>query len=233
MIVELQQLPVTPHVPRYRKSCEQASQRRQRATELIHRSRGDPSLLPYYISRQWTSKFNTFAEPGAIDNWDFLCRHGGVRPDLRVPAEASCVRLPEAGWEYLHGSLGGGPVANALFECAVCREEWAALVARQRRELAEFRRLQATPAPPAAALSAAWYRRWEAFARGRETEPPGTIDNTTIQLSRAGTLQVRPATGLTATRAAPGKVTCSTGIVYRADTIRLAEFTLKHCSRMH
>ncbi|XP_037071272.1 ubiquitin carboxyl-terminal hydrolase 20-like [Pollicipes pollicipes] len=125
----------------YRKSCEAASLRRQRATELIHRARADPSLLPYYVSRQWINKFNTFAEPGPIDNTDFLCRHGGVLPGLRVPVEAACVRLPEAGWEYLHGTLGGGPVANALFECGPCRAEWDALQARQRRELTEFRRL--------------------------------------------------------------------------------------------
>ncbi|XP_037071271.1 ubiquitin carboxyl-terminal hydrolase 33-like [Pollicipes pollicipes] len=165
----------------YRKSCEAASLRRQRATELIHRARADPSLLPYYVSRQWINKFNTFAEPGPIDNTDFLCRHGGVLPGLRVPVEAACVRLPEAGWEYLHGTLGGGPVANALFECGPCRAEWDALQARQRRELT-----------PAAALSAAWYRRWEAFARGRELEPPGRIDNAGIVSTRGGVTQVRP-----------------------------------------
>ncbi|XP_043229020.1 ubiquitin carboxyl-terminal hydrolase 20-like [Amphibalanus amphitrite] len=175
----------------YRKSCEASNQRRQRATELLRRARADPSLLPYYVSRQWISRFNTFAEPGAIDNTDFLCRHGGLLPELAVPAEAACARLPQAGWEYLHAALGGGPVANALFECAPCRAEWDALLARRARELTEFRRLQASGAPPAAALSAAWYRRWEAWARGRDVEPPGTIDNSNIAVTRAGVPQVR------------------------------------------
>lgn len=37
----------------------------------------EPSLLQFYISRQWLNKFKTFAEPGPISNNDFLCIHGG------------------------------------------------------------------------------------------------------------------------------------------------------------
>ena len=32
----------------------------------------------YYISRQWMHKFETFADPGPVDNHDFLCQHGGA-----------------------------------------------------------------------------------------------------------------------------------------------------------
>lgn len=38
----------------------------------------EPSLLQFYISRQWLNKFKTFAEPGPISNDDFLCSHGGA-----------------------------------------------------------------------------------------------------------------------------------------------------------
>lgn len=37
----------------------------------------EPSLLQFYVSRQWLNKFKTFAEPGPISNNDFLCMHGG------------------------------------------------------------------------------------------------------------------------------------------------------------
>lgn len=36
-----------------------------------------PSLMHFFISKQWINRFNTFAEPGPISNHDFLCRHGG------------------------------------------------------------------------------------------------------------------------------------------------------------
>lgn len=36
-----------------------------------------PSLMEFFISKQWINKFNTFAEPGPISNDDFLCKHGG------------------------------------------------------------------------------------------------------------------------------------------------------------
>lgn len=38
----------------------------------------EPSLLQFYVSRQWLNKFKTFAEPGPISNDDFLCSHGGT-----------------------------------------------------------------------------------------------------------------------------------------------------------
>ena len=37
----------------------------------------EPSLLQFYISREWLNKFNTFTEPGPISNHTFLCQHGG------------------------------------------------------------------------------------------------------------------------------------------------------------
>lgn len=62
-----------------RKSSEESVRERQKVVALA--SMKEPSLLQFYISREWLNKFNTFAEPGPISNHTFLCQHGG--PYLR------------------------------------------------------------------------------------------------------------------------------------------------------
>jgi len=42
--------------------------------------------MSFFVSRQWISKFNTFAEPGPISNYDFLCQHGGKLNRLLITA---------------------------------------------------------------------------------------------------------------------------------------------------
>lgn len=59
-----------------RKSNEDALKERRRVSALF--SMMEPSLLQFYVSRQWLNKFKTFAEPGPISNSDFLCSHGGA-----------------------------------------------------------------------------------------------------------------------------------------------------------
>lgn len=63
-----------------RKSNEEARRERQRVSSLL--TMMEPSLLQFYISRQWLNKFKTFAEPGPISNNDFLCMHGGETANL-------------------------------------------------------------------------------------------------------------------------------------------------------
>lgn len=60
--------------------------------------------FPYFVSRRWIHRFNTFAEPGPIDNSDFLCPHGGLDPvkSLHQIVEYFCTALPQSAWEYLH-----------------------------------------------------------------------------------------------------------------------------------
>lgn len=60
----------------HRKSNEDAVKERRRVSGLFNMM--EPSLLQFYISRQWLNKFKTFAEPGPISNDDFLCSHGGT-----------------------------------------------------------------------------------------------------------------------------------------------------------
>ncbi|XP_044288249.1 ubiquitin carboxyl-terminal hydrolase 33 isoform X5 [Varanus komodoensis] len=59
----------------YRKSNEEVKRERQRVSSF---NVMEPSLLQFYISRQWLNKYRTFAEPGPISNNDFLCVHGGM-----------------------------------------------------------------------------------------------------------------------------------------------------------
>lgn len=63
-------------VPSCRKSSEESVRERQKVVALANMK--EPSLLQFYISREWLNKFNTFAEPGPISNHTFLCQHGGV-----------------------------------------------------------------------------------------------------------------------------------------------------------
>jgi ubiquitin carboxyl-terminal hydrolase 20/33 len=78
------------------------SQLRQRTAELIQRARPEPSLMQFYVSKQWLSKFNTFAEPGPIDNSDFLCVHGAVHPQKVTQVRDLCAVLSQGVWEYLY-----------------------------------------------------------------------------------------------------------------------------------
>ena len=62
----------------------------------------EPSLLQFYISRQWLNKFKTFAEPGPISNNDFLCIHGGVPPRKAGYIEDLVLMLPQNIWDNLY-----------------------------------------------------------------------------------------------------------------------------------
>lgn len=70
-----QPLPRSPASPLPRKSSEEAVRERQQVVSLA--AMREPSLLRFYVSREWLNKFNTFAEPGPITNHTFLCSHGG------------------------------------------------------------------------------------------------------------------------------------------------------------
>jgi ubiquitin carboxyl-terminal hydrolase 20/33 len=86
----------------YRKCSAAAAKLRHRAVELMELSHHEPSLMQFYVSKQWVNKFNTFAEPGPIDNSDFLCIHGGVHPAREPYVNQLCTILSQAVWEYLY-----------------------------------------------------------------------------------------------------------------------------------
>lgn len=75
----------------HRKSNEDAVKERRRVSGLFNMM--EPSLLQFYISRQWLNKFKTFAEPGPISNDDFLCVHGGTFDNSMSSRNHSTVKL--------------------------------------------------------------------------------------------------------------------------------------------
>ncbi|CAB3367411.1 Hypothetical predicted protein [Cloeon dipterum] len=174
----------------YRKSSEKMSQLRQRTLELIQRSRPEPSLMQFYVSKQWLSKFNTFAEPGPIDNSDFLCVHGAVHPQKVSQVRDLCAVLSQSVWEYLYDKFSGGPPCNRLFECTICKQEQESLHCRLRQELESFLSLNSHDAT-SHAMSMSWFRQWQAFVQRRSPDPPGPIDNTPILTTKNGVLTVR------------------------------------------
>uniref|UniRef100_T1J2D1 Ubiquitin carboxyl-terminal hydrolase n=1 Tax=Strigamia maritima TaxID=126957 RepID=T1J2D1_STRMM len=180
----------------YRKASEEMNRKRQRAIELMEISKKEPSLMQFYVSKQWVTKFNSFAVPGPITNTDFLCQHGGVPPFKATYVEELCIVLSQAIWEYLHDSYGGGPACNHLYVCPTCQQEQELLERRQKQELDTFIKLnkdfQAEESPNVIyAISMNWFRQWENFARGKDNEPPGPIENNGIVQNKSGQILIK------------------------------------------
>ncbi|XP_074067024.1 ubiquitin carboxyl-terminal hydrolase 20 [Macrotis lagotis] len=179
----------------YRKSSEEAVRERQHVVSLA--TMKEPSLLQFYISREWLNKFNTFAEPGPITNHTFLCSHGGIPPNKYHYIDDLVVILPQNVWEYLYNRFGGGPAVNHLYVCSVCQVEIEALAKRRRIEIDTFIKLnkafQAEESPSVIyCISMQWFREWEAFVKGKDNDPPGPIDNSKIALIKgSGHVQVK------------------------------------------
>uniref|UniRef100_A0A452RTS8 Ubiquitin carboxyl-terminal hydrolase n=1 Tax=Ursus americanus TaxID=9643 RepID=A0A452RTS8_URSAM len=155
----------------YRKSSEEAVRERQQVVSLA--AMQEPSLLRFYVSREWLNKFNTFAEPGPITNHTFLCSHGGIPPHKYHYIDDLVVILPQNVWEHLYGRFGGGPAVNHLYVCSVCQVEIEALAKRRRVEIDTFIKLnkafQAEECPGVIyCISMQWFREWEAFVKGKD-----------------------------------------------------------------
>lgn len=171
----------------YRKVSEQMMKKRQRAVELMEISKREPSLMQFYISKQWVNKFNTFAEPGPIDNTDFLCPHGGVHPYVSSHVNELCTVLSQGVWEYLHDSFRGGPPCTRLYLCSICQNELETLERRRKQELEQFIHLREFMTRSSIyAISMSWFRTWESFVKGKENELPGPIDNSSIAVNKGG-----------------------------------------------
>ena len=149
------------------------------------------ALIKFYISRKWISKFNSFAEPGPINNYDFLCKHGFMKPKCSNVISDLVIEIPPVLWEYFYSRFGGGPAVNHLQSCETCQMESVALKKRRENELNIFQQLTKTfndaPNCTIVAFSMAWFRSWEAFIKGVTDTPPGKIDNLRISTSRGNT----------------------------------------------
>ncbi|XP_028318407.1 LOW QUALITY PROTEIN: ubiquitin carboxyl-terminal hydrolase 20 [Gouania willdenowi] len=178
----------------YRKSSEDSVKERQKVVALANMK--EPSLLQFYISREWLNKFNTFAEPGPISNHTFLCQHGGIPPTKYHYIDNLVVIVPQNVWEYLYNSFGGGPAVNHLYMCTICQVEIEALAKRRKMEIDTFIKLnkefQAEEAPTVIlCISMHWFREWESFVKGKDNEPPGPIDNSKIGIMKGGHVQLK------------------------------------------
>uniref|UniRef100_A0A3Q2X9V5 Ubiquitin carboxyl-terminal hydrolase n=1 Tax=Hippocampus comes TaxID=109280 RepID=A0A3Q2X9V5_HIPCM len=178
----------------YKKSNEDAVKERNRVSGLLNMM--EPSLLQFYISRQWLNKFKTFAEPGPISNEDFLCPHGGVPPNKANYIEELAVVVPQNVWDHLYSRYGGGPAVNHLYVCNTCQIEVEKLEKRRKSELDMFVRLnkafQDEESPVVIyCISMQWFREWEGFVKGKDNDPPGPIDNSKIAVSKIGHLTLK------------------------------------------
>ncbi|XP_046307852.1 ubiquitin carboxyl-terminal hydrolase 20 isoform X2 [Marmota monax] len=157
----------------YRKSSEEAVRERQQVVSLA--AMREPSLLRFYVSREWLNKFNTFAEPGPITNQTFLCSHGGIPPNKYHYIDDLVVILPQNVWEHLYNRFGGGPAVSHLYVCSICQVEIEALAKRRRMEIDTFIKLnkafQAEESPGVIlCISMQWFREWEAFVKGKDSD---------------------------------------------------------------
>lgn len=130
-----------------------------------------------YISRQWMCRFYTCAEPGPIDNSDFLCHHGSMNPDRVALLDQLAVVRPLIIYDYLYKTFGGCPPITSLHICPAC-------TALQKRIAYEnetlWQKLEEQEQPLTHLLSTAWYTQWHNFIKRRTTDPPGPIDNSKI-----------------------------------------------------
>ncbi|XP_060807101.1 ubiquitin carboxyl-terminal hydrolase 20 [Amyelois transitella] len=169
----------------YKKVNPQMTVLRQKAAEILNSTTLEPNDIKFYISKQWINKFNNWAEPGPIDNSDFVCCHGGVRPDRAQNLQHLATVVPGVLWQFLHEHFGGGPALSHAHGCAGCARAALRLRARRQRELAAFADLHAIfqeqERPRAIyAISMHWFRQWQAFVRNKTQQPPPPVDNSGI-----------------------------------------------------
>eukprot|EP00794_Sanderia_malayensis_P016099 gene16099-17720_t len=145
-----------------------------------------------FVSKEWLTRFETCCEPGEISNYDFLCPHGDVSPDMLPRIKKFFNLIPRDLWKFLHSRFGGGPEVTSLSECIACKE----LAKRRDFESKRFRELnedfQKDPNPEMAyCLSIAWYKQWDSFTKGEQLDPPGPIDNSDIIEKNADQINVK------------------------------------------
>jgi len=119
-----------------------------------------------------------------------------VPPSKANYVEDLCIVFSQGIWEYLHDSYGGGPACNHLFICPTCQQDQESLECRQKQELDTFIKLnkdfQAEESPGIIyAISMNWFRQWENFARSKESEPPGPIENSGIAHNKNGQIVLK------------------------------------------
>lgn len=158
----------------YRKNTSYMQQIKSKVCELVETYNGSPEGN-VYISKQWFSRFKTCAEPGAIDNTDFLCQHNLLNPERSDLLTQLAVPVPKPVYDYLHKKFGGNCAVPDIRICPTCE----ALQKRITFEVETFLSLSRDLHifPPTHLLSSAWFSQWQSFIQKRTMDPPGPIDN--------------------------------------------------------
>uniref|UniRef100_A0A8C1EE76 Ubiquitin carboxyl-terminal hydrolase n=1 Tax=Cyprinus carpio carpio TaxID=630221 RepID=A0A8C1EE76_CYPCA len=175
----------------YRKSSEESVRERQKVVALANLK--EPSLLQFYISREWLNKFNTFTEPGPITNHTFLCQHGGIPPTKYHYVDDLVVILPQNVWEYLYNRFGGGPAVNHLYVCAICQVEIETLAKRRKVEIDTFIKVSKLlqMISKYRQISHYFFHLSLSVSLSAGLEPPGPIDNSKIAVMKGGHIQLK------------------------------------------
>uniref|UniRef100_A0A5S6QXI6 Ubiquitin carboxyl-terminal hydrolase n=1 Tax=Trichuris muris TaxID=70415 RepID=A0A5S6QXI6_TRIMR len=157
------------------------------------------SCAPFYVSVQWLARFNTFAEPGPVNNFDFLCCHGGVNSHLMQCSVEPYTVVSEELWLLFEQWFGGGPRCNRLERCADCDAYIIALNCRRALELKMLLRLKqkwdanccrsrndanVASLSPVNFVCIKWLRKWQDFVLGKTDEIPGPIDNSCLSYDK-------------------------------------------------
>lgn len=164
----------------YRKVITGTHEMKMKAREI---SKNCMSEEIVYISKQWFSRFNTCAEPGPIDNSDFLCHHGSVNPERAVAFKQLTVSLPKDVYEFLYKKFGGCPPVSTIHICPSCQALYKRLLAETEKFVQLNWEFQNQDEPPTHLLSMAWYTQWHNFVQKRTQDAPGPIDNSKINQS--------------------------------------------------
>ncbi len=169
----------------YRKVNPQMDGIRAQVCKLFDQIGGGSEIaaadIRFYVSKQWFNKLQTFAEPGPIDNWEFLCQHGAFSPYKASIKSHLVVPLPQVLWDFLYRKFGGGPVCNQLYECEICHRALEMLLRRQKIELDIFQMHKDVETPTIYAISYVWFKKWQRFVNGETTTLPGKITNEVTQ----------------------------------------------------
>uniref|UniRef100_A0A671N2C4 Ubiquitin carboxyl-terminal hydrolase n=1 Tax=Sinocyclocheilus anshuiensis TaxID=1608454 RepID=A0A671N2C4_9TELE len=178
----------------YKKNNDETKKERRKVTSLLNMM--EPSLLQFYISRQWLNKFKTFAEPGPISNHDFLCAHGGIPPNKASSVDDLVMMLPQNVWDHLYSRYGGGPAVNHLYVCHTCQNEIEKLEKRRKnentQEMVSISSCFFSLSPSFLSFIMQWFREWEGFVKGKDIDPPGPIDNSKIAVNKNGHITLKP-----------------------------------------
>ena len=72
------------------------------------------------VSRRWVELWKHCSRPGPIDNRDFACPHGKVRPGLGVAAQQLADQVEPHWWASMVQEHGGGPEVIGPDSCQLC-----------------------------------------------------------------------------------------------------------------